>query len=563
MLGPGSSSRAYSDQVGGKPLMQSLNRTIQEQGGSQLGGACPPMLPKNGAGRQGPWGGASNNPLKDWSSGRSGGMMDLDCRNNMPNEYPSALVDQVPAPISDPYRGSGGLTRYHSAPSSLLQSLIGSAELQQEMSRISQLDSSLSSLFTDAELNSLNPSNEGKLEQMEAEHSSNSVFDKYGVMNTRKFDSRLGKSGGPYDHLNSMNSPSKPPMMQPVYKHTMEVLHENVSATPQMGSQLNSHLNSPLNVQLNSQLNSQMPTATQLTSSMGLSSTMGLLGQQDSSRGQHMNLGSIAQNMASDFSCGFPTGSVSAGKLSNSRLAHKNGNNNSLLRQSSSPAGLLAQLSIDVQSMSAAAKNEKQSLSSPNAHSPSESLSGGTSEENGGAGTGPATPGMLSSIDVGGWEDAQSYMNSWDSSNFAARKRFRDMDIDPMVADSFRPDPVRSSQDQNPPPLTRHMSLPAQKSQSPLLTDDMLQSVPCRIRAKRGCATHPRSIAERVRRTRISERMRKLQELVPNMDKQTNTADMLDEAVEYVKQLQRQVQELTESKCNGNCREHKDNNPSS
>ncbi|KAJ1398816.1 putative transcription factor [Sesbania bispinosa] len=38
-------------------------------------------------------------------------------------------------------------------------------------------------------------------------------------------------------------------------------------------------------------------------------------------------------------------------------------------------------------------------------------------------------------------------------------------------------------------------------------------SVPCKIRAKRGCATHPRSIAERVRRTRVSERMRKLQEL--------------------------------------------------
>ncbi|KAK3012871.1 hypothetical protein RJ639_009848, partial [Escallonia herrerae] len=67
-------------------------------------------------------------------------------------------------------------------------------------------------------------------------------------------------------------------------------------------------------------------------------------------------------------------------------------------------------------------------------------------------------------------------------------------------------------------------------------------SVPCRARAKRGCATHPRSIAERVRRTRISDRIRKLQELVPNMDKQTNTADMLEEAVEYVKFLQRQIQ---------------------
>ncbi|KAK9713701.1 hypothetical protein RND81_06G045700 [Saponaria officinalis] len=79
-------------------------------------------------------------------------------------------------------------------------------------------------------------------------------------------------------------------------------------------------------------------------------------------------------------------------------------------------------------------------------------------------------------------------------------------------------------------------------------------SVPCRVRAKRGCATHPRSIAERVRRTRISDRIRKLQELVPNMDKQTNTADMLEEAVEYVKTLQRQIQELTEQQKKCKCK---------
>ncbi|KAJ8769965.1 hypothetical protein K2173_009047 [Erythroxylum novogranatense] len=71
-------------------------------------------------------------------------------------------------------------------------------------------------------------------------------------------------------------------------------------------------------------------------------------------------------------------------------------------------------------------------------------------------------------------------------------------------------------------------------------------SVPCRVRAKRGFATHPRSIAERVRRTRISDRIRKLQELVPHMNKQTNTADMLEEAADYVKFLQKQIEELTE-----------------
>lgn len=70
-------------------------------------------------------------------------------------------------------------------------------------------------------------------------------------------------------------------------------------------------------------------------------------------------------------------------------------------------------------------------------------------------------------------------------------------------------------------------------------------TVPCKTRAGRGFATHPRSIAERVRRTKISERMKKLQDLVPNMDRQTNTADMLDEAVEYLKHLQLQVQQLS------------------
>ncbi|GMJ01453.1 hypothetical protein HRI_003814600 [Hibiscus trionum] len=78
-------------------------------------------------------------------------------------------------------------------------------------------------------------------------------------------------------------------------------------------------------------------------------------------------------------------------------------------------------------------------------------------------------------------------------------------------------------------------------------------SVPCKIRAKRGCATHPRSIAERVRRTRISERMRKLQDLFPSIDKQTNTADMLDMAVEYIKDLQRQVKTLRDTKAKCSC----------
>ncbi|XP_059653411.1 transcription factor bHLH128-like isoform X2 [Cornus florida] len=82
-------------------------------------------------------------------------------------------------------------------------------------------------------------------------------------------------------------------------------------------------------------------------------------------------------------------------------------------------------------------------------------------------------------------------------------------------------------------------------------------SVACKARAKRGCATHPRSIAERERRTRISGKLKKLQDLVPNMDKQTSYADMLDIAVNHIKGLQNQVQKLNKEldSCTCGCKE--------
>ncbi|TXG72814.1 hypothetical protein EZV62_001393 [Acer yangbiense] len=93
--------------------------------------------------------------------------------------------------------------------------------------------------------------------------------------------------------------------------------------------------------------------------------------------------------------------------------------------------------------------------------------------------------------------------------------------------------------------LESQFSLP-QTSLEMATVEKLLQipedSVPCKIRAKRGCATHPRSIAERERRTRISGKLKKLQDLVPNMDKQTSYADMLDLAVQHIKGLQNHVQ---------------------
>ncbi|KAL4587921.1 hypothetical protein LXL04_000798 [Taraxacum kok-saghyz] len=65
------------------------------------------------------------------------------------------------------------------------------------------------------------------------------------------------------------------------------------------------------------------------------------------------------------------------------------------------------------------------------------------------------------------------------------------------------------------------------------------------VRARRGQATDSHSLAERVRREKIGERMKLLQNLVPNCDKITGKALMLDEIINYVQSLQRQVEFLS------------------
>ncbi|KAL9225841.1 hypothetical protein vseg_001720 [Gypsophila vaccaria] len=65
------------------------------------------------------------------------------------------------------------------------------------------------------------------------------------------------------------------------------------------------------------------------------------------------------------------------------------------------------------------------------------------------------------------------------------------------------------------------------------------------VRARRGQATNSHSLAERVRRERISERMKFLQDLVPGCNKVTGKAVMLDEIINYVQSLQRQVEFLS------------------
>lgn len=65
------------------------------------------------------------------------------------------------------------------------------------------------------------------------------------------------------------------------------------------------------------------------------------------------------------------------------------------------------------------------------------------------------------------------------------------------------------------------------------------------VRARRGQATDSHSLAERARREKINARMKLLQELVPGCNKISGTALVLDEIINHVQSLQRQVELLS------------------
>ncbi|RDY01996.1 Transcription factor SPATULA, partial [Mucuna pruriens] len=62
--------------------------------------------------------------------------------------------------------------------------------------------------------------------------------------------------------------------------------------------------------------------------------------------------------------------------------------------------------------------------------------------------------------------------------------------------------------------------------------------------SKRSRAAEVHNMSEKRRRSRINEKLKALQNLIPNSNK-TDKASMLDEAIEYLKQLQLQVQMLS------------------
>ncbi|OAY35468.1 transcription factor SPATULA isoform X2 [Manihot esculenta] len=77
-----------------------------------------------------------------------------------------------------------------------------------------------------------------------------------------------------------------------------------------------------------------------------------------------------------------------------------------------------------------------------------------------------------------------------------------------------------------------------------LAEEAQAKPAPPRGSSKRSRAAEVHNLSEKRRRSRINEKMKALQNLIPNSNK-TDKASMLDEAIEYLKQLQLQVQMLS------------------
>nr|XP_043610997.1 transcription factor bHLH130-like [Erigeron canadensis] len=217
---------------------------------------------------------------------------------------------------------------------------------------------------------------------------------------------------------------------------------------------------------------------------------------------------------------------------SSSTFRSINSTSSNLVRQSSSPAGFLSSLNTEINGFAAMRGAENKMNSSSRLSNHIDFTSEPTS-----------SPMLLPQI--------PENRNEISDSTFGNLKRTREggskvLQRQNGISGHYTPS------------LVHHMSLP--KTSSEMLTaekylrfeqDDNV--VPCKTRAKRGFATHPRSIAERVRRTRISARMKKLQELFPTIDKNTSTADMLDLSVQYIKDLQKDLQTLKDARSRCKC----------
>ncbi|KAJ8751130.1 hypothetical protein K2173_016311 [Erythroxylum novogranatense] len=227
------------------------------------------------------------------------------------------------------------------------------------------------------------------------------------------------------------------------------------------------------------------------------------------------------------------------------------GNNSNLARHSSSPAELFSNMNIEFENGYAVLRETSTSRPPPSSSAQMNPIAeignnsmGKNCLNNNDFGDGRSNN-FTSGFSVGSWDDSDITGVGDDNNSLP---RLHEFEVQNLEATN------------RPPMLAHHLSLQKSSAEMSAIEKylEFQDSVPCKIRAKRGCATHPRSIAERVRRTKISERMRKLQDLVPHMDKQTNTADMLELAVDYIKGLQRQVQGLSENREKCVCASNRD-----
>ncbi|GER55080.1 basic helix-loop-helix (bHLH) DNA-bindingsuperfamily protein [Striga asiatica] len=233
------------------------------------------------------------------------------------------------------------------------------------------------------------------------------------------------------------------------------------------------------------------------------------------------------------------------------------GGNSGLLRQSSSPAGIFDDIDIETEF----GNNSK---SNANAEASSSSSSAGRFKRQMDFSSRYSSSGMMNTIPENNMENRHfsresgnnvDYitglpMSSWDDSDCFLQGLQDNNESRRFSSANASDDQNNEGGNRHATRLSHHLSLPTNSAELEKILQD---TVPCKMRAKRGFATHPRSIAERVRRTKISERIRKLQELVPNMEKQTNTSDMLDLAVDYIKDLQRQVKTLCDNRSRCSC----------
>ncbi|KAL9233639.1 hypothetical protein vseg_008609 [Gypsophila vaccaria] len=347
---------------------------------------------------------------------------------------------------------------------------------------------------------------------------------------------------------------------RPISPETENILTRFISS---MGGDNNSSSDKSIEIPQNSEVQPQLMKRVKLESNTLQHQQRGIY----STMPQKMYQSASKPPLANYHSSGSAVGSVGMNSTSHMKIGVGGSNCYNLARNSSSPAGFFSDLEIDgygvIKEMGNYGGNNT-----------------GIEQMNYSSGQPSSTSGLIrQSSDVQGTlmrmnslEETKFSNNQNNDSNFIARdpisswadsilsENFSSLDggehgIKREFPEHYTAENQTGESRGHPQPLAHQRSLPNTSAELSAMEKllHLQDAVPLRIRAKRGCATHPRSIAERVRKNKISERMRKLQDLVPNMDKQTNTADMLDLAVDYILDLQRQVKNLHSNQATCTC----------